>query len=73
MSSAGIQAASEVDIEMSSPGRDVYTETSQLVKCFLGEFTGLVKPSWKEKEAISTMKRVVGKLLEKHARVYNGR
>jgi len=73
MSRAGIYAASKVNIGMSNPRRDVYTETSQLVKCFLGEFTGVLKPSWKEKEPMSTMKRVVGKLLEKHARVYNGR
>lgn len=47
-------------------------ETRQLMKCFLGEFTGLLKPRPNESKALSTMKRVVGKVLEKHRYAYNG-
>uniref|UniRef100_A0A674BFJ1 Bcl-2 Bcl-2 homology region 1-3 domain-containing protein n=1 Tax=Salmo trutta TaxID=8032 RepID=A0A674BFJ1_SALTR len=48
------------------------TDTRQLIKCVLGQCTGLLKPRWNESKALSTMSRVVGQLLEKHRYTYNG-
>lgn len=49
------------------------TDTRQLIKCVLGQCTGLLKPRWNESKALSTMSRVVGQLLEKNRYTYNGR
>uniref|UniRef100_A0A8C7MNS2 Bcl-2 Bcl-2 homology region 1-3 domain-containing protein n=1 Tax=Oncorhynchus kisutch TaxID=8019 RepID=A0A8C7MNS2_ONCKI len=48
------------------------TDTRQLIKCVLGQCTGLLKPRWNESKALSTMSRVIGQLLEKHRYTYNG-
>ncbi|XP_028974393.2 induced myeloid leukemia cell differentiation protein Mcl-1 homolog [Esox lucius] len=48
------------------------TETRQLVKSFLGDFTEHLKPRWNESKALSTMKQVVTKSLDKHRYSYNG-
>uniref|UniRef100_A0A6Q2XXK6 Bcl-2 Bcl-2 homology region 1-3 domain-containing protein n=1 Tax=Esox lucius TaxID=8010 RepID=A0A6Q2XXK6_ESOLU len=48
------------------------TETRQLVKSFLEEFTGCLKPRCNESKALSTMKRVVTETLDKHRYSYNG-
>lgn len=47
-------------------------ETRQLMRCFLSEYAGLMKPRCKESQALSTLKRVVANLLEKHRYTYNG-
>ncbi|XP_044213962.1 induced myeloid leukemia cell differentiation protein Mcl-1b [Thunnus albacares] len=47
-------------------------DTRQLMKRFLGEFTGLLNPRWKERKDLATMKRVVDDVLEKHRYAYNG-
>lgn len=48
-------------------------ETRRLIKCFLGECTGLWKPRWNNSKALSAMKKVVDEILEKHRYVYDGR
>ena len=48
------------------------SETRQLIHRCLNDFTGLVKPTWDESKALSTMKRVVADLLEKYRCKYNG-
>lgn len=47
-------------------------ETRSLVGRFLGEHSGIVKSRWTDGKALSTMKRVVSGLLEKHRYTYNG-
>ncbi|XP_045548674.1 induced myeloid leukemia cell differentiation protein Mcl-1 homolog [Salmo salar] len=47
-------------------------DTRQLIKCVLGQCTGLLKPRWNESKALSTTSRVIGQLLEKHRYTYNG-
>ncbi|XP_075996232.1 induced myeloid leukemia cell differentiation protein Mcl-1b [Genypterus blacodes] len=47
-------------------------DTRQLVRRFLTDFTGMTKPGWNESKALTTMKRVVDDLLEKHRYAYNG-
>ena len=44
-------------------GDPLYNETSELMKSFLGDFVGLVKPKRGESKALPTMKEVVGQLL----------
>uniref|UniRef100_A0A8C7MJ69 Bcl-2 Bcl-2 homology region 1-3 domain-containing protein n=1 Tax=Oncorhynchus kisutch TaxID=8019 RepID=A0A8C7MJ69_ONCKI len=48
------------------------TNTRQLIKSVLGQYTRLLKPGWNESKALSTMSRVVGQLLRKHRDAYNG-
>lgn len=48
-------------------------DTRQLVSRFLAEHTGLTGSRWNESKALTTMKRVVDSLLEKHRYTYNGR
>lgn len=48
-------------------------ETGRLIKRFLGESMGLLKCSSEESEALSTMKRIVHRVLEKYRTVYDGR
>lgn len=49
------------------------SDTRQLLSRFLADFTGLSKAQWRESTALTTMKRVVGDLMEKHRFVFNGR
>lgn len=62
---------SEID---SCPAGDevLESDTRQLIISFLRDYTGLSKPQWNESKALSTMKRVVGDVLEKHRYAYNG-
>ncbi|KAM7421563.1 hypothetical protein PAMA_015615 [Pampus argenteus] len=46
--------------------------TRELLKRFLEEFTGLSKSSWYPSKELSTLKKVVNDLLEKHRYSYNG-
>uniref|UniRef100_A0A671U992 Bcl-2 Bcl-2 homology region 1-3 domain-containing protein n=1 Tax=Sparus aurata TaxID=8175 RepID=A0A671U992_SPAAU len=48
------------------------TVTRQLMKSFLGEFTGLLKPMPHRSKALWTMRRVVDDILETHKCDYNG-
>lgn len=48
-------------------------DTRQLVSRFLAEHTGLRGSRWNESKALTTMKRVVDSLLEKHRYTYNGK
>lgn len=61
------------DVAEDGDNKAVDTETRQLMQHFLSEFVGTRKPRWDESKALSTMKRVVGEVLEKHRYVYNGR
>lgn len=64
---------SDSEIDSCSAGDEVLeNDTRQLINLFLRQFTGLSKPVWKETKALSTMKRVVGGVLEKHRYSYNG-
>ncbi|XP_068609286.1 induced myeloid leukemia cell differentiation protein Mcl-1-like [Brachionichthys hirsutus] len=47
-------------------------DTRELIMRFLLEHTGLERPQWRESRALSTMRRVVGGLLEKHRYTFNG-
>lgn len=47
-------------------------DTRQLICLFLAEHTGLRSARWNESKALTTMKRVVDSLLEKHRYTYNG-
>jgi len=47
-------------------------DTRQLLSDFFKLFTGLSQSKWKQSPALSTMKRVVENLLEKHRYAYNG-
>lgn len=69
-----LQSDSELDVSGCSAVDEVLeNDTRQLVKLFLREFTGLSKPRWNNRKALSTMKRVVDDVLEKHRYAYNGR
>lgn len=47
-------------------------ETKSHIGRFLAEDSGIVRSRWKDGQPLSTMKRVVGGLLEKHRYTYNG-
>lgn len=47
-------------------------DTRPLIQRFYAEDSGTVRPRWKDGKALSTMKRVVGGLLERHRITYNG-
>lgn len=47
-------------------------DTRPLIQRFLAEHSGTERPRWKDGKSLSTMKRVVGGLLEKHRITYNG-
>lgn len=69
-----LMSDSEVDVSSCPAGDEVLeNDTRQLVSQFLNDFTGLSKAQWTETKALSTMKRVVGDLLDKHRYAYNGR
>ncbi|KAG7476203.1 induced myeloid leukemia cell differentiation protein Mcl-1-like [Solea senegalensis] len=48
------------------------TDTRQLITQFLRDFILMSPPRWKESKALTTMKRVVDGVLEKHRYAYNG-
>lgn len=48
-------------------------DTRQLISRFMADFCGIGSHQWRESGALSTMKRVVANLMEKHRYVYNGR
>ncbi|KAM4597685.1 induced myeloid leukemia cell differentiation protein Mcl-1b [Polymixia lowei] len=63
------------DMEVSScPAGDevLKNDTRELIDCFLRDFTGMSPQRWKQGKALSTMKRVVNDVLEKHRYAYNG-
>ncbi|XP_030012879.1 induced myeloid leukemia cell differentiation protein Mcl-1-like [Sphaeramia orbicularis] len=63
----------EPDVPSCPAGHEVLeADTRQLIIGFLKVFTGVSKPRWSQNEALSTMKRVVEDLLEKHRYAYNG-
>jgi len=63
----------ELDVSGSKAGYEALEkDTRQLMKRFLGEFTGLLNSRWKERKDLATMKRVVDDVLEKHRYAYNG-
>ncbi|XP_051262832.1 induced myeloid leukemia cell differentiation protein Mcl-1b [Dicentrarchus labrax] len=63
----------EIDVSGCPAGDEVLnSETTQLIDCFLRDFTGLSKSRWNESKALATMKRVVDGVLEKHRYAYNG-
>lgn len=69
------EVLSESDSDVSScPAGDEVLEndTRQLVHRFLTDFTGLSNSQWNESKALSTLKRVVDDVLEKHRYAYNG-
>ncbi|XP_070821681.1 induced myeloid leukemia cell differentiation protein Mcl-1b [Chaetodon trifascialis] len=67
-----LQSDSEIDLS-SCPGYEVLeNDTRQLMRRFFRDFTGLSKSRWNESKALSTMKRVVDGVLEKHRYAYNG-
>ncbi|XP_008295832.1 induced myeloid leukemia cell differentiation protein Mcl-1b [Stegastes partitus] len=68
-----LQSDSETDVSSCPAGDEVLeNDTRQLISSFLKDFTGLSKPRWNEGKALSTMKRVVEDVLEKHRYAYNG-
>ncbi|XP_053182269.1 induced myeloid leukemia cell differentiation protein Mcl-1b [Scomber japonicus] len=68
-----LQSDSDPDVS-GCPAEDEALEidTRQLIKHFLRDYTGLSKPRWSESKPLSTMKRVVEDVLEKHRYAYNG-
>lgn len=69
-----LRSESEIDVSSCPAGDEVLeSDTRQLISRFLRDFTGLSKPRWNESKELSTMKRVVNGVLEKHRYAYNGR
>ena len=69
-----LQSESELDISSCPAGDEMLDQvTRQLIGRFLAVYTGLSKLRWKETKELSTMKRVVEGVLEKHRYAYNGR
>ncbi|XP_070767431.1 induced myeloid leukemia cell differentiation protein Mcl-1b [Enoplosus armatus] len=67
------QSDSEIDASSCPAGDEVLDiDTRQLVSRFLRVHTGLSTSQWNESKALSTMKRVVENVLEKHRYAYNG-
>lgn len=55
------------------PGHEALeADTRQLISRVLREHSGLSRAGWKESSALTTMKRVVGDVLDKHRYAYNG-
>ncbi|XP_023130658.1 induced myeloid leukemia cell differentiation protein Mcl-1b [Amphiprion ocellaris] len=68
-----LQSDSETDVSSCPAGDELLeNDTRQLLRRFLRDFTGLSKPRWNESKALSTMKRVVDDVLDKHRYAYNG-
>lgn len=69
-----LQSDSEIEVSSCPAGYEVLeNDTRQLLSRFMADFTGLQRPQWSQSGALSTMKRVVAGLLEKHRYSYNGR
>lgn len=69
-----IQSDSEPDVSVCPAEEEALEiETKRLIKPFLRDFAGLSKSRWSESKALSTMRRVVDDVLEKHRYAYNGR
>lgn len=67
------QSDSDSDVPSCPAGDELLeSDTRQLIERFLREHTGLSKCQWNESKALSTMKRVVDDMLEKHRFAYNG-
>uniref|UniRef100_A0AAQ4PWR5 MCL1 apoptosis regulator, BCL2 family member b n=1 Tax=Gasterosteus aculeatus aculeatus TaxID=481459 RepID=A0AAQ4PWR5_GASAC len=67
------ESDSETDVSDSPAGAAALeSDTRQLLGRFLREFTGLSKTQWNPSRELTTMKRVVGDVLEKHRYVFNG-
>lgn len=68
-----LQSDSENDVSSCPVGDEMLeVDTRQLIGRFLRDFTGLSKSRWNESKALTTMKRVVEGVLEKHRYAYNG-
>lgn len=69
------QSDSDSEAHCVCPARDDVLESSTrpLISRFMREFTGLSKSQRSESRELSTMKRVVDGLLEKHKIAYRGR
>ncbi|XP_069031073.1 induced myeloid leukemia cell differentiation protein Mcl-1b [Embiotoca jacksoni] len=68
-----LEMDSGTDVSGFSAGDEVLDhDTRQLILRFLKDFTGLSKPQWNQSKSLSTMKRVVEDVLEKHRFAYNG-
>uniref|UniRef100_A0A8C6SW38 MCL1 apoptosis regulator, BCL2 family member b n=1 Tax=Neogobius melanostomus TaxID=47308 RepID=A0A8C6SW38_9GOBI len=61
------------DSEQEMSGYSVENDTRQLLGDFFELITGISQPGWLQRPALTTMKRVVDNLLEKHRIAYNGR
>ncbi|CDQ72508.1 unnamed protein product [Oncorhynchus mykiss] len=69
------QMASESGPELSNcPSGDEVLEHDirQLIENFLGDYTGLSQPRWKQSKPLTTMKRVVEDVIAKHRYAYKG-
>ncbi|XP_072249831.1 induced myeloid leukemia cell differentiation protein Mcl-1b [Leuresthes tenuis] len=68
-----LHSDSETDVSNGHAGDEVLdNDTRQLIISFLRDFNGLSKSKWCESKALSTMRRVVEKVLDKHKYAYNG-
>ncbi|KAM9355434.1 induced myeloid leukemia cell differentiation protein Mcl-1-like [Pholidichthys leucotaenia] len=68
-----LQCDSEADVSgYSTAYKALENETKRLLSRFLLDFTGISKCQRNEEKAISTMKRVVNDVLQKHRYAYNG-
>uniref|UniRef100_A0A1A7XT37 Myeloid cell leukemia sequence 1b n=1 Tax=Iconisemion striatum TaxID=60296 RepID=A0A1A7XT37_9TELE len=64
---------SESEVPGAHAGDEVLdNDTTQLISRFLMEYTGLLKHQWRESKELTTMKRVVNDILEKHRCAYKG-
>lgn len=69
-----LQLDNDTDVSSCPAGDEVLdSDTRQIISRFLRDYVGLSKPQWNESKALSTMKRVVEDVLEKHRYAYNGR
>jgi len=68
-----LQADRGADVSGCSAADEVLdSDTRQLICRFFSDYAGLSKARWVESKALSTMKRVVEDVLEKHRYAYNG-
>ncbi|KAM4580577.1 induced myeloid leukemia cell differentiation protein Mcl-1b [Odontesthes bonariensis] len=68
-----LHSDSEIDVSNGHAGDEVLDNvTRQLITSFLRDFNGLPTSKWSETKALSTMRRVVEKVLDKHKFAYNG-
>uniref|UniRef100_A0A3P8VKM5 MCL1 apoptosis regulator, BCL2 family member b n=1 Tax=Cynoglossus semilaevis TaxID=244447 RepID=A0A3P8VKM5_CYNSE len=64
---------SEAELDVSQAGDEVLdTDTKELIFQFYRDFTTHSPSKWGERKALTTMKRVVDDVLEKHRYAYNG-